>query len=969
MDFLRLRLPGLHQALRGALDSFSAFVSYLVGDTVPTVERQAQAAEELGEVTEGKVVGEEAQEALEGLRSGQSERVEAPEETTRCQEGSLAGEQTWGWRADSSARPQAERQDTGSWKAAEDARGQEPSVPLKPEAEPGTHRDRSRNTAQEIWEQDEEEASSGEPLRTREQKEEEEAVVRAAEPGMAKGVESQPTWHNEPGGNAGTEGQNMTEDSKEIDWVAKDMVAEVEWLGAKGANKEEERMVPMRDGQSARAQGTQCPGAESEDQAMLSREAWKVSDREGSDSLGIQEAEYESDPGDNFPGTTGRVWVLEEAGKGDQQDEVDEKREAEVRFPIQTLEAERTGEMTEGHIAEKEAMGDQETGGSFEDEERQDLAIRDNGVSLEEEVQAEESSREKRSSWATEPTLVLDTEAKDEPDWADSPQVSTEELFVGERSEAAQMTPEVLRVKVAEGEDPELARRSQALTKQLEEGQKGQEETSGAPDLSPEQVLSLKEYPGPVGFAGPELEAWGNWSRGVDRRNSQEVKADAEAGKEQTATEQAVEIQADGGQEAQQPEVFGSGGEEELTSVALNPELEGSQGAEAGTEQSVEESKPTENEAAEEEAVVPWEADGTCRERRLEEVTLSLQDSEDTETSYVADEIIVGVRAVDTEEGPKWEAALAPETELGKAWYSEGRGEAGRGTEPEPEEATEKQSGQEVGLEGSAEEKVSGYDIQEIDGTEEGEQAEMETSVMVEDIRGTDGETLGPQAERAEGSITPLETEGLLRDQMLLEEEAGGGQSREQKVHNSEAEIQTLQVEEEDATCEAQRTEIQETYPGLDHSSDQEGQQTHQTPTVAVPGPSESAEATAGAPGDVHSNWNEALLLPGSRLDVSVPRSRVLLSRSSSRRRSRPSFHRISVPEPQCDPPSPQPQAERPVPEQSSLQLEETPELSATKPEGTPVPARRKMLGRGFGFAHPGMMQELQARLSQPKPQ
>ncbi|XP_021046142.1 apolipoprotein B receptor [Mus pahari] len=965
MDFLRLRLPGLHQALRGALDSFSAFVSYLIGDTVPTVERQTQAAEELGEVTEGKVVGEEAREVLEGLRSGQSEGVGAPEETIRCQEGSLAGEQTWGWRADSSARPQAERQDTGSWKAAEDARGQEPSVPLKPEAEPGTQRVRSSNTTQEIWENGEEEASSGERLRPCEQKEEKEEVVRAAEPVMARGVESQPTWHSEPGGNAGTEGQNVTEDSKEIDWVAKDMVAEVEWLSAKGADKEEERMVPMRDDQSARAQGTQCPGAESEDQAMLSREAWTVPDMEGDDSLGIQEAEYRSDPGDNIPEATGRVWVLEEADKGDQQDEVDEKGEAEVRFPIQTVEAERTGEMTEDQIAEKGAMGDQETGDSFEDEERQDLAIRDNGVSLEEGVQAEESSREKRNSWPTEPMLVLDTEAKDEPDWEDPPEVSTEELFMGERSEAAQMTPEVLRVKVAEGQDPEQVRGLQALTKQLEEGQKGQEETSGAPDLSPEWVLSLKEYPGPVGSAGPELEAWGNWSRGVDRRNSQEVKADAEAGKEQTAAEQAVEIQAEGGQEAQQPEVFGSGGEEELTATALNPELEGSQGTEAGTEQSVEESKSTENEAAEEEAVVPWEADGTCRKRRLEEVTLSLQDSEDTQTSYLADEIIVGIRAVDTEDGPKWEAGLAPETELGKAWYFEGRGEAGRGTELE--EATEKQSGKEVGLEGSAEETVSGYDIQEIDGTEEGEQAEMETSVMAEDIRGADDVTLGSQAESAEGSVTPMETEGLLKDQMLLDEEAGGGQSRERKVHNSEGEIQTLQ-EEEDATCEAQSTEIQETYPGLDDSSGQQGQQTHQIPTVTVPGPSESAEATAGAPGDVHSNWNEALL-PGSLLDVSVPRSRVLLSRSSSRRRSRPSFHRISVPEPQCDPPSPQPQEEQPVPEQSSLQLVETPELSATKPEGTPVPARRKVLGRGFGFAHPGMMQELQARLSQPKPQ
>ncbi|EDM17435.1 similar to apolipoprotein B48 receptor (predicted), isoform CRA_b [Rattus norvegicus] len=970
MDFLRLRLPGLHQALRGALDSFSAFVSYLIGDTVPTVERQPQAAEELGEVTEGKVVGEETQEVLDGLRSGQSERVGAPEESIRCQEGSLAGEQTWEWRADSSTRPRAERQDTGSRKAAEGARGQEPSVSLKPEAERGTLRDRSSDIAQELWEHGEEEASNGELLRTCKQKEEEEVVkaevVKATEPGMARGVESQPTWHSKPEESAGTEGQNVTDDRKEIDCVAKDVVAEVEWFGAKGADKEEERMVPTRNGQSARAQGTQCPGAESEDWAMLSREAWTVSGREEADNLGIQEAEYGSDPGDNIPEATGRVWVLEEAGKGDQQDEVDEKREAEARLLIQTWEAERTGEMTEGQIARSGAVGDQETGDSFEDEERQDLATRDNGVSLEEEVQAKESSREKRSHWATEAILVSDTGVKDEPDREDSPGAKTEELFVGEKSEAVQMTPEESRVKVAEGQELELMRCSQTLTKQHEEGQEGQEETSRAPDLSPEGLLSLKEYPRCVEFADPELEAWGNLNKDEDSRNSQEVKTHAEAGKDQSATEQTVEVQAEGGQEAQWSEVFGSGGEEELTCIAFNPELEGSQGTEAGTGPSVEESKPTENEAAEEEeAVVPWEADGACRERRLEEVAPSLQDREDTQTGYLADEIIVGTRTVDAEEGPRWEGGLAPDMELGKAWYSEGREEAGRDTELE--EATEKQSGQEVGLEDSAEEKVSGYDTQETDGMGEGEQVQMETSVMAEGIRGADGVTLGSQAERAEGSKTTMETEQLLRDQILLKEEAGGGQSREPKGHISEGEIQKLQ-EEEDARIGAQRTEIQETYPGLDDSSGQEGQQTLQIPTVAMPGPSESAEATAGAPGDVHSNWNEAPL-PGSRLDVSVPRSRVLLSRSSSRRRSRPSFRRISVPEPQWDPPSPQPQEELPFPEQSPPRLEETPELSATKPEGTPVPVRRKVLGQGFGFAHPGMMQELQARLSQPKPQ
>uniref|UniRef100_A0A8B9WVC0 Uncharacterized protein n=1 Tax=Bos mutus grunniens TaxID=30521 RepID=A0A8B9WVC0_BOSMU len=55
MDFLRLHLPGLHQALRGALESLSTFVSYLIGDEVPTVERkEACAAEELREVAAGR---------------------------------------------------------------------------------------------------------------------------------------------------------------------------------------------------------------------------------------------------------------------------------------------------------------------------------------------------------------------------------------------------------------------------------------------------------------------------------------------------------------------------------------------------------------------------------------------------------------------------------------------------------------------------------------------------------------------------------------------------------------------------------------------------------------------------------------------------------------------------------------------------------------------------------------------------
>lgn len=72
---------------------------------------------------------------------------------------------------------------------------------------------------------------------------------------MVEGVELQLIWYSEFGGNVGIEGQYVIEDSKEIDWVVKDMVVEIEWFGVKGIDKEEERMVLMRDGERVRVQG------------------------------------------------------------------------------------------------------------------------------------------------------------------------------------------------------------------------------------------------------------------------------------------------------------------------------------------------------------------------------------------------------------------------------------------------------------------------------------------------------------------------------------------------------------------------------------------------------------------------------------------------------------------------------------------------------------------------------------------
>ncbi|XP_072454536.1 apolipoprotein B receptor [Notamacropus eugenii] len=123
---------------------------------------------------------------------------------------------------------------------------------------------------------------------------------------------------------------------------------------------------------------------------------------------------------------------------------------------------------------------------------------------------------------------------------------------------------------------------------------------------------------------------------------------------------------------------------------------------------------------------------------------------------------------------------------------------------------------------------------------------------------------------------------------------------------------------------------------------------------------------------EAQSSWNEAPI-PGPCLDLSIPRSRVLLSRNASQRRSRPSFRRVPAPK-KGDSDDDEslgflPNEGSPAPKVRLLQSEETAVPSPPKPEGTPVTARKRPLGHGFGLAHPSMMQELQARLGRPKPQ
>nr|XP_039333985.1 apolipoprotein B receptor [Saimiri boliviensis boliviensis] len=1092
MDFLRLHLPGLHQALRGALDSLGTFVAYLLGDAVPTVEPEARAAEELGAVAvgrTGKTVEEEAQEALEGQRGGQSQgagRLRGPGEDGRREAGSSAVEQTRSWGDGSSHGSQAERQDSGAGEAAKAARCQEPSAPLearkKSKVGSGACQDRS-GQAQERQEPDEKEVNREERLRAWEQEEEEEEEeVRARQPGMARGVESEWTWHREREGKAGAGTEVAGDDLGTEQGIGEAEAEESEGPGAEGAGKGEEVVVVEEARESRKAQGTRGPGAQPEDWTALGREeprttpgreeariildgeeartasggeeagiasggeeaasgeeeaasggeeaettsgeeeaasggdeagiasggeeaktasggeeaasggeeagtvsggkeAWTTSGKEEADFLGVRETEYGAIPGERLLEATGKVWVLEE--------ERDEEREAEVSpFPkqAQALGTERMEEAAESQTAGREAVGGQEAGESFEDqvdlrgkeaEVSQHLEIRADRAGLEEVVQAEEAREERGSGGDPAAELPSDGEAEGAADLEATPEARPEEELTAEESEAAQTSCSALGVEwgglthgVSKGQEPELMGGAQTPTKQPEEGWAGEAEIWEGLTLSKEQ-RSLEAGPRLMGFVKPEAsEAFPG--------NAQEEAAHGEQQEEAAAGGQTPEAEAEGGRESELPEVPEAGGEgpaskhtgcgieEGEMSVSENQELHGSTGAASGPGWSLGEAYTRETKAGE------VEADGTPgRGWRLQAAAVGFLDREDTQTGSVAAEITGGEGVPDVSAAGAGEAL---EGVLGRGWDSKESGEAAVG---------EDAGGQEFGLEGSTEEEVAGRggpaEAFEAREGEHGEgQVEAGESAGAEDSCGLDG--AGSHTARAEGTGAMVEAGGLLEEWTLLEEEAAGW--REQREyskgrhgdHHPEAEPPRLPDAEGLTVTGGQRAGAEETKPeSLEDIRGQEEWPTCQAPAEAAPGSLgnvETAEAIGSARGDAASSWSEALL-PGSLLDVSVPRSRVHLSRSSSQRRSRPSFRRTPALEQQEEPPFPNPSEEEEpsAPEQRLLQPEEPPEPSPPRHDGTPVPARRRPLGHGFGLAHPGMMQELHARLGRPKPQ
>uniref|UniRef100_A0A7N5JXY5 Apolipoprotein B receptor n=1 Tax=Ailuropoda melanoleuca TaxID=9646 RepID=A0A7N5JXY5_AILME len=716
-----------------------------------------------------------------------------------------------------------------------------------------------------------------------------------------------------------------------------------EEAGATSGKEEDSRASGREEEDSTASGGEEDSTASGREEAGITFgrvEATTTSAGKGGDLSGARKTEYEEVSGEKIPEGTGRAWAFQEASRGDQEKEVDENREAEMSFsPKQTqaLGTEGTEEAAKDQTAGREAAEGQgsegEVGAGFEvqadqggkeAEERQASMVRAVPASLEEVMQAEKAKEEEEGCWATEAELPKDNvanEAEGDTDLEATPEASSpEKEFSGERSEGeAQTGGEAqgvewggLEHEVTEGQEPELKAGPQTPTEQPEEGQGGEEELCGASSLSKEETEGgLEEYPRTMGDVKPDAlgaEVWENQGRDVERGETQEEKADAEEGEEEAAGGQAPK-EAEGGRESALPDVPEAGGEWKTA-----------QDSGCGTE---------------------------------EGGTLGAESQE-----------LGGRLGADTGTGQSPGESDVRETkdELVETTHGENRG------------------GPEFGLEGSADKEVTGRGdqaeaLEAREGEPRGERVEVPEGVVAEGSCGVDGFTSGSQPARAEGTVATVEAEGLPGGQTLLEEEAVGWQMKERGQgsegqggdHHPEGEAgRPLGVEDAEVT-EDRRAEAEEIVPeGLEDVQGQENQSTHQEPAEAEPGP--RGEIAESARGDACDSWSEALL-PVSLLDVSVPRSRVLLSRNSSLRRSRPSFRRSRAPEQQEGPPSPPPEEERSAPEQRLLQPEETPEPSPPEPEGTPLPARRRPLGRGFGLAHGGMMQELQARLGQPKPQ
>ncbi|XP_025775779.1 apolipoprotein B receptor, partial [Puma concolor] len=868
---------------------------------------------------EGKVAGDSRESLEQVFKEAVAEEIQAP----RAKEAGKEGEVMVVLRGSQSTRVEKTRE-SGT------------------ESEAGTTSGREEEARTASGREEAETTSGGEEeARTISGREEEAGTTsgREKEAGTTSGREEETTSgrEEEAGTTSGREGEaGTTSGGKEEAGTASGREKEA---GTTSGGEEEAGTTSGREEEA----GT-TSGREEEAGITLGRaEAGTTSVGKEGNLSGAREPEYGGVvSGERISEGTGRTWAIEEATREDQEEEVDEKRKAEMSVSpkqSQALGTEGVEEAVKDQLAGRESAGGQGSEGEGEGfevqadrdgeeaEGRQASVNRTVALGLEEVVQAEKAKEEGESCWIAEaelPKNKVANEAEGDAGLEATPEASLEKECRGEKSEGEARTGgeglalegSGLEHEVTEGQDPELMAAPQTPTEQPEEGLGEEGEPRGIPALNKEETeRSLEEYPRNLGYGKPGASGTEAQRRDLEGGDSHKEKADAEEGEEEAVGSQASEEaeEAEGGQESALPDVLEAGGEwkkaEEAGCGAEEGEARGAQSQEpggrfsagAGAGRALGESDARDTEDEEAEATVPCRADTTSSGVwGLEEAALSLQDSEDTGVSSLAAEI-----AGDKADGRAAVPGGGPKREAGEAWESEGRQEAGGGEEL-VEAAWEKtRGGPEFGPEGSADMEVNSRGGPEEafeagDGEPRGECAEVKESAVAEGSCGMDSFTWGSQVARAEGATaTTVEAEGLPGGQTppweqeaagwQLKEQGQGGEGQRGDLHPEEEAQRPLDVEGVEVT-EDQRAEAEEIVPeGLEDIQGQEDQSTYQEP-----GPRGETAASTG--GDAHGSWSEALL-PGSRLDVSVSRSRVLLSRSSSQRRSRPSFRRTPAPE------------------------------------------------------------------------
>lgn len=677
------------------------------------------------------------------------------------------------------------------------------------------------------------------------------------------------------------------------------------------------------------------------EEAGITSAAEKSGTEEKVDFLGVRKRDYGAVP-EGIPEGIGRVWSPEGDSSRDQE-EVDKKKKAEEsQYDQQSqplgIEAEEglTQDLKAGR--EESDISGQTNADGKEAWGRQDSGI--TAAVVIEEIQAEETE-EREISWVIEPELSHDRKAHETESEAKVEADLEVQVLTGEKSEEETWMDQEILHETPENQIPELMQGLLTPTKQSEEGQGHNQELQSCLGPSKEEVERRFEE-----HTSSEEEVCGDQRiRDLERGHALEDKADSEGDEEKEATgNQVLGSEGEGGLRfalAETPEAGGKGYRVEWGGVAAeNQEQGGLQAAKGGPGLSQGEMCAQETEKEAMKAELPWRADWELRE------TLSSQDT-----------LVTG--AVQPQNGRAEGLGEVPGREWGVcAGGLESAEREDSGGDEGPLVAGERGEGREVGLElGGSEDCREAFEVLEP--------VEVEVSAVAEGNDAMAGFTVGPQGVSTEGLKAIAEAGGPLLSGIEAEgwQEGEQGQGMEEWGNPPESKAQrALEMEEMEVTG-AQRADAEEAVDprSQEDTEDQEGGSLQRL--EAVPGP--CGEAQLGAEGaESHGCWTEALL-PVSRLDVSMSRSRVLLSRSSSQRRSRPSFRQAPTLDRQEEPPSP-PLGEGGIAPQ---QLEEPSEPSTPRSEGTPVPVRRKPLGHGFGPAHSGMMQELQARLGRPKPQ